>query len=181
MLWHGGGLTGACWEDTPDGRFGWQSAFLSHGFDVLTSDAAARGRSGWQPLSNTAAHLPIKVPMQSAWLLYRIGPDDGYEDRRAFAETQFPVHHFDQFAKQLVPRFPDEATTAQSAYDRYLAECGPATIVAHSQGVSFAIEAALHQPDKVRALVLVEPGGIGSLHDPRLAALRHIPILIVWG
>ena len=23
LLWHGGGLTGACWDETPDGRPGW--------------------------------------------------------------------------------------------------------------------------------------------------------------
>ena len=32
MLWHGGGLTGACWETTPDGREGWQHFFLRRGW-----------------------------------------------------------------------------------------------------------------------------------------------------
>ena len=39
LLWHGGGLTGACWETTPDGRPGWLMWFLEQGFDVLVSDA----------------------------------------------------------------------------------------------------------------------------------------------
>ncbi len=31
LLWHGGGLTGATWESTPDGREGWSQFFLRRG------------------------------------------------------------------------------------------------------------------------------------------------------
>src|SRR5262245_31535577 len=45
LLWHGGGLTGASFETTPDGREGWLNMFLRKGWDVYISDAVERGRS----------------------------------------------------------------------------------------------------------------------------------------
>ncbi len=40
LMWHGGGMTGASWEGTPDGRLGWQMFFLRAGFDTYVSDAS---------------------------------------------------------------------------------------------------------------------------------------------
>ncbi len=37
LMWHGGGMTGAAWESTPDGRPGWQTFFLRAGFDTYVS------------------------------------------------------------------------------------------------------------------------------------------------
>ena len=49
LLWHGGGMTGANWETTPDGRPGWQMFFLRAGFDTYVSDAVERGRASFAP------------------------------------------------------------------------------------------------------------------------------------
>ncbi len=35
MFWHGGAMTGATWETTPDGRPGWQNFFMNAGFDTF--------------------------------------------------------------------------------------------------------------------------------------------------
>ncbi len=47
LLWHGGGLTGASFETTPDGREGWLNMFIRKGWDVYISDAVERGRSSF--------------------------------------------------------------------------------------------------------------------------------------
>src|SRR5689334_3331055 len=47
LLVHGGGLTGAMWETTPDGRPGWTELFLRRGFPVYVIDNVERGRAGW--------------------------------------------------------------------------------------------------------------------------------------
>ena len=47
LMWHGGGLTGATYETTPDGREGWLNMFIRKGWDVYVSDAVERGRSGF--------------------------------------------------------------------------------------------------------------------------------------
>jgi hypothetical protein len=49
LMWHGGGLTGATYESTPDGREGWLNMFIRKGWDVYNSDAVERGRSGFAP------------------------------------------------------------------------------------------------------------------------------------
>jgi hypothetical protein len=49
LMWHGGGLTGATYETTPDGREGWLNLFIRKGWDVYNSDAVERGRSGFAP------------------------------------------------------------------------------------------------------------------------------------
>ena len=47
LFWHGGSLTGATWETTPDGREGWLTYFLRQGWHSYNVDAVERGRSGW--------------------------------------------------------------------------------------------------------------------------------------
>jgi hypothetical protein len=47
LMWHGGGLTGATYETTPDGRDGWLNIFVRKGWDTYVSDAVERGRSGF--------------------------------------------------------------------------------------------------------------------------------------
>ncbi|MEC7574984.1 MAG: hypothetical protein VX973_08865, partial [Pseudomonadota bacterium] len=47
LLVHGGGMTGANWETTPDGRTGWLHRFLEAGFATYVIDNVERGRAGW--------------------------------------------------------------------------------------------------------------------------------------
>ena len=58
LLWHGGGMTGAHWESTPDRRTGWLTRFLEAGFDVVVCDAVERGRASWSPFP---ANLPVRA------------------------------------------------------------------------------------------------------------------------
>ncbi|MBT9432925.1 hypothetical protein JZM24_13700 [Candidatus Sodalis endolongispinus] len=47
-FWHGGSLTGAMWESTPDGREGWLHYFLRHGWPVYNVDAVwSAGGPAW--------------------------------------------------------------------------------------------------------------------------------------
>jgi len=54
-------------------------------------------------------------------------------------------------------------------------------VLAHSQGGMFAFRAAQADPDRVRALVLIEPAGFGETTAGALAALRSIPVLAIYG
>lgn len=73
LLWHGGGLTGACWETTPDGREGWLPYFVRRGWALLSCDAVERGRSGFAPTPQVLADEPLHQPMHWAWDQFRIG------------------------------------------------------------------------------------------------------------
>ena len=184
LLWHGGGLTGVTWETTPDGRPGWQMFFLRQGHDTYVSDAMERGRSGWARFPEILPGEPVFRTMGEGWGLFRIGPAEGWNadptQRRAFPGSRFPIPAWDGFMRQAVPRWTSTDPQIQAAYDAYVQAACPCVIVVHSQGGNFAFNAALRAPDKVRAIIAIEPSGAPPA-TADAAALRGIPHLVVWG
>jgi pimeloyl-ACP methyl ester carboxylesterase len=180
MLWHGGGLTGACWETTPDGREGWQHAFLRHGWEVIVTDAVERGRSGWMRIPEETGGVPVTLTLENPWARFRIGPGTP-QDGRVFEGQQFPADpvSWRNFIRQCVPRFTTTDDLTLAAYGALLGRVGPSVVVAHSQGGFFAWRAAQEWPGKVRALVLVEPASTGLVE--KAAALAGIPVLMIYG
>jgi len=180
LLMHGGGMTGAQWEATPDGRDGWLWRFLQAGFDVLVADAPERGRASWAMFPQVYAEPPVFRTQEEAWTLFRIGPRDGYAAapaaRRAYPGQQFPVPAFDAFARQFVPRWPGHDDMALSAYRALLAQFGPCLLVGHSQGGGYAARLARDCPRHVRAVAAIEPTGM-----PTQAAPTGVPHLLAWG
>lgn len=166
MMWHGGGLTGACWETTPDGRAGFRDYFLRAGWDVYISDAAERGRSGFAPVPDVWGP-PISQTIETVFERFRLGetlPRGALDRARdyAFPTTAFPIEALDRFASQLVPRWTHTDAIILSAYIDELKAVGPTVLMAHSQGCVFALEAALRFPELVAGLVLLEPAAIPS-------------------
>jgi hypothetical protein len=83
LLVHGGGLTGAYWEMTPDGRPGWLTRFLRAGLPVDVLDNMERGRAGWCSLPGIWDGEPMLRGERDMWLTFRIGDADGYATRRS--------------------------------------------------------------------------------------------------
>jgi pimeloyl-ACP methyl ester carboxylesterase len=182
LLWHGGGLTGVTWETKPDGKPGWQHFFLQNGYDTYVSDAVERGRASWARYPEIFKTEPLFRTKKEAWELFRIGPT--YEpggQRVAYEGHQFPVEAFDQFMKQAVPRWTSTDAAIQRAYDAYVDKVCPCIVVVHSQGGNFGFTAALNAPDKIKALVAVEPSGSPDPAKVDLAKLKGVPHLILWG
>lgn len=184
LLWHGGGLTGVTWETKPDGKPGWQMYFINAGHDVYVSDAVERGRASWSRFPEVYKSEPVFRTKKEAWEAFRIGADGSYAtepaQRKALAGQKFPVDAFDAFAMQSVPRWVSNDTQTQAAYNALVAKVCPCVIVVHSQGGNFGFNAALAAPDKVKALIAVEPSGAPA-ETANLASLKDIPQLIVWG
>jgi pimeloyl-ACP methyl ester carboxylesterase len=113
---------------------------------------------------------------------FRIGAGPGSFSRgEALPGNQFPADRasYMNFVRQLVPRFTTTDELTLEAYLALLDRVGPGVVVAHSQAGLFGWRAAQERPDKVRALVLVEPAAVG---DPaKAAALKGVPVLIVYG
>lgn len=185
LLVHGGGLTGVTWETTPDGRPGWQMAFLRAGHDVYVSDAVERGRAGWARFPEIFEGEPVFRTMGEGWHLFRVGPADGWAreaaGRRAYQGTRFPIAAWDQFTKQSVPRWVTTDPKIQAAYDAYIQRVCPCVVIVHSQGGNFMFRAALNAPDKVRAIIAVEPSGAPNPANDDAAKVKDIPHLMVWG
>ncbi len=184
LLWHGGGLTGVTWETTPDGRAGWQMFFLRQGHDVYVSDAVERGRSGWARFPEVFAGEPVFRTLGEGWGLFRIGPQDGWNidpaRRVAFADQKFPVAAWNQFGRQSVPRWVTTDPQVQRAYDAYVQQTCPCVVMVHSQGGNFGFTAALNAPDKIRAIIAIEPSGAPPA-GADAAKLKGMPHLVVWG
>jgi pimeloyl-ACP methyl ester carboxylesterase len=182
LFWHGGGLAGVTWETKPDGQPGWQQSFLEAGFDTYVSDSVERGRASWARFPEIYKSEPFFRTKKEGWELFRIGPAYGSPDKReSFAGTQFPVESYDQFAKQAVPRWSTNDAATQKAYDALVQKVCPCVIVAHSQGANFGFNAALNAPDKVKAVVLIEPSGAPDPAKVDSAKVKGIPHLVVWG
>jgi hypothetical protein len=184
LLWHGGGLTGVTYETTPDGREGWLNYFLKQGWTVYNSDAMERGRSGWAMFPDVFTTDPIFLTKDNPYERFRIGAGPGSYNRdvskmKPLPGSQFPMEGYDNFTKQGVPRWTSTDAPIIAAYTALVDKVCPCIVLAHSQGGPFAYRVAQARPDKVKALVLVEPAGTG---DPaQAAALKNTLNVSIYG
>jgi pimeloyl-ACP methyl ester carboxylesterase len=182
LMWHGGGLTGVSYETTPDGREGWQTYFARKGFKVFVSDAVERGRSGFASPDIWKSE-PLFLTVGNPFERFRIGQgagswNDNPADRKLLEGNQFPMDGYLNFTKQIVPRWTttDDATIA--AYTELVDKVCPCIVIAHSQAGQFGQKVAQARPDLIKALVLVEPAGLG---DATKHAALKMPILTLYG
>jgi pimeloyl-ACP methyl ester carboxylesterase len=165
VMIEGFGLTGTNFTGTPDGREGWAQYFLRQGYAVYVYDQPGRGRSPWitdkygvppQPFSATAAQNAWGIPEQ-----LKLYPN-------AHLHNQWPGEGvigdpiFDQFAASTTPAIGGGLIYEQlnqRAGAELLDSIGPAILLGHSQGGLILWPIANARPNKVKALVAVEPGG----------------------
>jgi pimeloyl-ACP methyl ester carboxylesterase len=178
LLVHGGGMTGACWETTPDGRPGWLTAFLLAGLPVDVLDNAERGRAGWCAVPGVWPGEPIMRGEREMWEVFRLGKPEDYEARIPFPDSQFPAEALSAMGRQSVPRWPGNAALAERSLLEVVTELGPCVLVGHSQGGGLCARVAHARPDLVRQVVLIEPHG---LPDVSAGAPGHPPQLTVIG
>jgi pimeloyl-ACP methyl ester carboxylesterase len=160
LLVHGGGMTGACWESTPDGRPGWLTAFLRAGLPVDVLDNVERGRAGWCAVPGVWPGAPIMRGEREMWDVFRVGAPADYAARIAFPGSQFPVGALPAMVRQGVPRWPRNAALAERSLRAAVTELGPCVLVGHSQGGGLCARVAQACPDRVRQVILIEPHGL---------------------
>ncbi|WP_143322974.1 alpha/beta fold hydrolase [Candidimonas nitroreducens] len=184
LFWHGGGLTGACWETTPDDRRGWVEDFLLDGWDIYLCDAVERGRSGYAPIPDVWP-APISQTAASLFVRFRIGHAETNTTLEnlaghAFPGSQFPARQFTQFMRQVVPRWSHTDEQIMAAYHALLRRIGRRSIiVCHSQGGMFGLRSAMEAPDAVTAVVALEPASVPLEKARQLG--YSTPTLIVLG
>jgi hypothetical protein len=167
LMWHGGGLTGVTYETTPDGRDGWLNWFVKQGWDVYNSDAVERGRAGWAMYPDIFKSEPLFLPKDEPFGRFRM------------KGSQFPVGSYDNFVRQVVPRWTTTDDAIIAAYTALVDKVCPCVILFHSQAGQFGFKVAQARPDKVRALIAVEPAGQGDAKQAE--RLKGIPTLFVYG
>jgi len=180
LLWHGGGLTGVTYETKPDGDEGWLTYFIRKGWDTYISDAVERGRAGW---TNTFKGDPLFLPVGDPWERFRIGPPGSWNDDKAKRATypgvQFPIEAYEQFMKQAVPRWLTTDERIVAAYVELVDKLCPCVVMVHSQSGSFGYKVLEARPEKVKALIAVEPTLAGDRN--KVEAIKGTPILVLYG
>jgi pimeloyl-ACP methyl ester carboxylesterase len=181
---HGGMHTGVTRETTPDGRDGWQTLFARAGFETLVIDQAWRGRSA-PDLSGLNPALELQEHVGPAFTC-------GYEIGMHFAREggRFSDGHWKHYGSQLWPDFGVPSAMAEGTPGRsdpralpplveLIDRLGLAVLVTHSQGGHLGWQATLARPQKVAAIIAIEPGQTcPGLDDP---AFPDIPVRLVWG
>ena len=162
---HGHGQSGMNFISTPDGRPGWMTYFVRHGYAVYVVDQPARGRSAY----NAAIDGPI-APF-SAEIIEKVftDPQDANLWPGAKLHTQWPGSGrrgdpvFDQFYASQLDSVPDTSLrldeTNQADGAALLDRIGPAIIMTRSRSGPFGWLIADARPAKVKAIIAVEPWG----------------------
>ncbi len=169
LLWHGGGLTGVTYETTPDGREGWLNYFLRKGFAVYNSDAVERGRAGWAQYPDIFKGEPVFLHHgQSVRALsHRRWPgllQSRSGQAQADAGQPIPEREATRISSSRTCRAGPPPTTAIDCAlisPRSTASV-PCIILFHSQAGTFGFKVAQARPDRVKALIAVEPAGVGD-------------------
>ena len=92
---------------------------------------------------------------------------------------QFPTEAYEQFMKQGVPRWTTTDDQIVAAYIELVDKVCPCVVLVHSQAGNFGFRVAEARPDKVKALVSVEPSVPGT--RDKVANLKDIPIVVIYG
>ncbi|MEZ5817319.1 MAG: esterase [Hyphomicrobiaceae bacterium] len=184
LMWHTGGITGASWETKPDGNPGWMQYFLRRGHSVYVSDAVERGRATFSRPEIYKSE-GIFRDKRDSWEIFRIGPPGSYRtnpmERTENPQVKFPINAFDTFQMQMAARWAVTGDATQAAYNALVQRVCPCVILAHGQAGLFAFRAALTQPEKVKALIAIEPAFAPTPDHPEISRLKDTPHLWVWG
>jgi pimeloyl-ACP methyl ester carboxylesterase len=161
---HGGSQTGTNFTGTPDGREGWAQFFLREGYAVYVVDQAGRGRSAYLDSlygPQTAPSLDFAQQRFTAIENYNRWP-------QAHFHTQWPGKGtpgdpiFDQFFASQVQGMASFSLQQELSSDAILAlleKIGPAILLTHSQSGATGWPVVDAQPDRVKAIIAVEPSG----------------------
>lgn len=141
----GAAQSGTNFLDTPDGRPGWASYFLSKGHTVYLSDQPARGRSFWLPGQGAVGTIG---PPDSVSDIFTDTANNGDQWPQARLHTQWPGTGrigdltFDAFYSSQLQfqsdRFISEEQNAQ-AYSALVDLVGDCYIITHSQAGAYGM------------------------------------------
>ena len=159
LMWHGGGLSGVTYETKPDGHRRVAQLFRAQGLGHLhlrrdgararRLDRQVQGRSECSCRSAIRGSVSASEPIGS-W-------NDDKGKRAIYPGVQFPTDAYEQFMKQGVPRWVTTDEQIIAAYIELVDKVCPCVVLVHSQAGSFGFKVAEARPDKIKALIAVEP------------------------
>jgi len=180
----GGGMTGACWESTPDGRPGWLTGFVNAGWPFTGRQRRTRS-GGWNCVPGA------RLPSRCHAALRNAGPSSASDRRR--------LRHPETVPGSTSPSTHCPSRPADGAALDHTGELEVAALLAVVQRSTlragrtqprggFAARVAQAAPDTVLATVLLEPHGLPERPTgPQLIVLgdystraRDVRLMPVW-
>ncbi|QSZ29332.1 hypothetical protein DSL72_003846 [Monilinia vaccinii-corymbosi] len=166
VLFHGGGVSGATWLNTPDNRKGFASMFLDRGYQLYVVDQTSVGRGTQEDL----AGYPLRIGSTSN--ISEVGftaPEITNAYPQSQKHTQWPGTGlrgdgiFDAFESGFMPLTTNNTRQERSmraAGCKLLELIGPSFLLSHSIGAVHPIVISDECPDLVLGNVNLEPGNI---------------------
>jgi pimeloyl-ACP methyl ester carboxylesterase len=167
VLIHGAAQTATNWMGTPDGRKGWAEYFVEQGYIVYMIDQPMRGRSTPHPADGATRMF---TAANEAFQFTAIATEGTWP--QAKKHTQWPGEGpnkgkkgdpiFDAFYATQVETVISNVETQkrnQDAGAALLDRIGPAIVLTHSQSGAFGWLIADARPQRVKAIVAIEPAG----------------------
>ncbi len=148
---HGYGGSGVCWQMTPDGRDGFATLMLRHGWSSYVMDLPGRGRAG-----RTSATSEVKpLADEMFWFdIWRMGIYPKWNEGVQFPKDSASVS---QFFRELTPDLSDHRQDVP-AINALADKVGGCALVTHSAG-GFPGWVTAIQNKHVKAVAAYEPGG----------------------
>lgn len=167
ILWHGVGQSGSCFESTPDGREGFQAILPRRHWSTYIIDQPRRGRAG-HTLSSLDPNekMPTTEHESETWNAFRNGIWTPPREKGFFEGSQFPATPaaIEQFFRKQTPN--TGAEPRDNTHRRFmgttmtdlLRRTGPAILTTHSNSGQYGWFTGMASPDKVKAIIALEPG-----------------------
>ncbi|HUK60566.1 MAG TPA: alpha/beta hydrolase [Stellaceae bacterium] len=164
VMVHGGTMSGTNYTGTPDGREGWAQRFVRAGYAVYVVDQVGKGRSPSYPEIYGPYEATDMANNQGRYVAqekYALWP-------QAHLHSQWPGDgSFDdpavrQLVSSQIPSIKDfhrQQELNVAALVALVDEIGPAILMVHSQAGAFGWPVADRRPDKVKAILAIEPNG----------------------
>lgn len=209
IMVHGCCLSSKSWEETPDGRMGWNEYFVRRGYPTYLAEQVTRARSGFDPtiLNEIALGLDGKttkdmpyiytIGHEGAYTSFRFGPTNG----TPYPGEQFPVAYVEEFYKQMIPDMNDflgvnsppglyvGPNPTYNNMSQLAIQLGGAVIIGHSESGFFPENTALVDTKDIKGMVSIEPGGSCTTTNPltlpltpaQIKTLAKVPTLVIFG
>lgn len=150
---HGFGQSSRCWQTTPDGREGFATLMLRHGYSAYLVDLPGRGHAGRTSATQEARPLAD----EQFWFgIFRIGQWPRFNPGVQFPQDAGSIN---QFFRQMTPDLSDHDPRHEAdVLGQLTDQLGGGVLVTHSAGGFPGWLAAAAHPS-VKAVVSYEPGG----------------------
>ena len=157
-------MSGTNYTGTPDGREGWAQYFVRQGYAVYVVDQPGRGRAAFNEKAYGPAEQTDAMNNQSRYTAqerFRLWPQAHLHNQwPGTGDTNSPeVQQLLSSQLPAIRSFQRQMELNRDALIALIDRIGPSILMVHSQAGAFGWPVADARPDKVKALLAIEPNG----------------------